>query len=326
MRYWTSIACCLILVPFGLAQDAKAKYPPMPEAFSSFGAAVSDGYVYVYGGHIGQTHTYSTEAVTSKFRRLKIADPRTWEELPEGPGLQGLALVAHGGKLYRIGGMQPRNKPTEASDNHSIATVAVFDPKSGKWDSLPDLPAPRSSHDACVVGDRIVVAGGWHMNGKGKKSVWHDDALVLDLSKKPLRWEAIRQPFQRRALNIAAVGEKVYVVGGMGPDGLDKRVDVLDLKTRQWSEGPALPGPARNAFTPAACANGGQLYASPQDGKLYRLTEKGDAWSEIGALEQKRLVHRIVPANDNHLLVLGGASGMGANVALVEAFSTRRAQ
>jgi N-acetylneuraminic acid mutarotase len=317
----------LVLLAVGgtQGQDAKTQYPAMPEAFSSFGAAVCEGQVYVYGGHIGKTHTYSTEAVTGKFRRLNLSNPKGWEELPGGPAIQGLAMVAHGGKLYRIGGMQPRNKPTSASDNHSLATCAVFDPAVGKWAPLPDLPAGRSSHDATVVGNRIYVLGGWQMNGRGKKSIWHQTGAVLDLSQKTLRWEAIKQPFQRRALNVAALEGKVYVVGGMGPDGTDKSVDVFDPATQRWSKGPALPGPSRNGFTPAVCASAGTLFASPTDGKLYRLDLKKNAWDEVGSLAKKRVVHRLVAANDGWLLVLGGGSRDG-NLSMVETIAAGQKQ
>lgn len=319
MRF--ALATAVLALTFVARASAdEVKYPPLPEAFSSFGAAVSDGYVYVYGGHIGQTHTYSTEAVTGKFRRLSLANPKAWEELPAGVGIQGLSLVSHGGKLYRIGGMQPRNKPTEASNNHSLASCEVFDPKVGKWAPLPDLPAGRSSHDATVLGDRIYVFGGWQMNGKGKPSVWHETGVVLDLSQKKLQWESIKQPFKRRALNVAAFGNKVYVVAGMGPDGTDKGVDIFDVKSQRWSKGPALPGGSRNGFTPAVCVNQGKLFASPADGKLYRLSTANDSWEEAGALTQKRLVHRIVPVGANGLLALGGASRDG-NIAMVEALT-----
>jgi N-acetylneuraminic acid mutarotase len=325
MRTLITLPLLLLCAALGQAQDTPLKYPPMPEAFSSFGAAVCDGHVYVYGGHVGKTHTYSTEAVTNKFRRLNLANPKAWEELPAGPAIQGLALVSHGGKLYRIGGMQPRNKPDEDADNISIAAVARFDPKVGKWEPLPDLPAGRSSHDATIVGDRIIVVGGWQMNGVGKKSVWHDTTLVLDLAKSAPQWVSIKQPFKRRALNVATLEGKVYVVGGMGPDGTEKSVDILDLKTQEWSQGPALPGPARNGFTPAVCANAGALFASPSDGKLYRLGAKRDAWVQVGELEQKRIVHRIVPLRDDCMLVLGGASP-GGNVAQLEAVIPWRKQ
>ena len=78
-------------------------------------------------------------------------------------------LASHGGKVYRVGGMQPRNAPGEPADNLSIADVARFDPKVGKWEALPPLPAGRSSHDVVVAGDKLVVVGGWQMKGKGQK-------------------------------------------------------------------------------------------------------------------------------------------------------------
>lgn len=302
------------------AEEKKLTYPPLPQAFSSFGAALCDGQLYVYGGHTGKTHTYSTAAVTGNFRRLNLNNPeRGWEELPSGPPAQGLALVAHGGKLYRIGGMQPRNAVGTPADSYSLASCAVFDPKVGSWQALPNLPAGRSSHDAAVVGDRIVVAGGWEMQGAAKKSTWHNTVLVLDLARQPLKWESIPQPFERRALNVVADGNQVYVFCGLMADGdMDKTVDVLDLTTRTWSKAPPLPGTLRNAFTPAACSMNGKIFVSPSDGKVYRLAEKKDAWEEVGELQTKRIVHRLVAVRDDLLLALGGA-GKGGNIATVEA-------
>jgi YHS domain-containing protein len=286
---------------------------------SSFGAAVADDWLYVYGGHSGRTHQYSTEAVVGTFHRLKLSDPRAWEELPGGPIAQGLALVAHGGKLYRIGGMQPRNKPGEPADNHSLATCARYDPATRKWEALPDLPAGRSSHDAVVLGDRIVVVGGWRMTGAGTKPTWHDTALVLDLNDKPLRWRAIAQPFRRRALTAAAHDGKVFILGGLTDEGeMDLGVDVYDPKRGSWTTGPSLPGPIRNGFTPASCVAGGRLFVSTADGKVSRLSEKGNAWEEVGRLRQPRSVHRMVSADEELLVAVGGASRAG-NVALTEA-------
>src|SRR5581483_855677 len=95
-------------------------FAPLPKAVSSFGAVLTDGWLYVYGGHSGMTHQYSTETVIGTFHRIKLSDSTTWEKLPSGPVSQGLALVAYEGKIYRIGGMQPRNEPGEKADNHSL--------------------------------------------------------------------------------------------------------------------------------------------------------------------------------------------------------------
>lgn len=311
---------CLAAVCAPAPAPAADPPPPLPEAFSSFGAAACEGHAYVYGGHIGKTHGYSTESVTGKFRRLNLAAPaKGWEELPAGPGLQGLTVVAHGGKVHRLGGMRPRNKPGEKADNVSVAGCAAFDPKANTWSPLPDLPAGRSSFDAAVVGDTIVAVGGWEMKGAGNESDWHDTALLLDLSKSPPKWEAVKQPFMRRALTVAAVGGKVYAVGGLTDEGeLERSVDVFDPKARTWAKGPDLPGPAMNGFTPAVCELGGRLYASPADGVVYRLAADGKAWEPVGTLAVTRYVHRMVPLGTDKLLVLGGAS-MSGNVSLSEA-------
>ena len=75
-------------------------------------------------------------------------------------------LVAHRGKIYRVGGMQPRNRPGDPQDVRSVADVARFDPARRQWEALPPLPSPRSSHDVVMLGDRMMVVGGWWLKGK----------------------------------------------------------------------------------------------------------------------------------------------------------------
>lgn len=258
--------------------------------------------------------------------RLKLSDPKAWEELPSGPAIQGLAMVAHGGKIYRIGGMQPRNKPGNTADNYSVAACARFDPATRKWEDLPDLPQGRSSHDAVLVGDKIVVVGGWRMNGAGKEADWHATTLILDLKQERLAWKSVKQPFQRRALTAAAHDGKVYVIGGMSADSeIERTVNVYDPAKDAWTTGPEIPGPERNGFTPASCVAGSKLYVCGADGKLVRLTAKGDAWEQVGQLKQPRFVHRMVAANDNLLVAVGGTS-KGDNIACTEAIVPRIGQ
>jgi hypothetical protein len=170
------------------------------------------------------------------------------------------------------------------------------------------------------VGDKLVVVGGWQMKGKGEKPVWHDTALVLDLSARELKWEPVPQPFQRRALTASAIGTKVYVVGGLGADGGDRRVDVLDVATGKWSEGPAMPGGERVAFSPAACTVGGRLILNTSEGPVYRLNEKADDWEKVGEAGKRRIVARLVPFGPDRAILLGGASG-GSNADSLEVIS-----
>lgn len=315
-----ALGIIVALAPTALA-DAPA-IAPLPKAVSSFGAATLDGFVYAYGGHAGKTHVYSTDDVLGTFARLSCSEPSKWETLPSGPILQGLALVAHGGKLYRIGGMQPRNKSGEESDTISVADVSCFDPKTKKWTESAPLPEPRSSHDAIVLGDTIYVFGGWNLRGKGQKGVWHTTALRLDLSEKEPKWVAFEQPFKRRALTVAAINGKLYVVAGLSDFGTALMVNTYDPAMKAWSQVADLPGEKGNGFTPAACVVNGRLYVTPMDGKIYRLNEAGVTWDSVGKLEKSRVVHRMVPFGTDQMLVIGGAS-RGTNVDACEVVTVK---
>lgn len=308
VRNWLALGAVIVLSA-GVVWTAEPQLPAMPQAVSSFGATVCDDYLYIYGGHAGKTHSYDTQSVLGSFHRLKLSSPQKWEELPGGPIAQGLNLVSHKGKIYRVGGMQPRNGPGEAADNHSLAEVACYDPARRRWEELPSLPAGRSSHDVVVAGDLLVVVGGWQLQGRNHKPQWHENTLVADLKQRPWKWQSIPQPFRRRALAAVAIGQKVYVVGGLSPDGPEPRLDVLDLSSRQWSRGPDLPGKERAAFAPAACAHNGQLIVATNEGSLYRLLPARKEWEKVGQASRKRQVARLLPWNDQAVLLLGGAGG-----------------
>jgi N-acetylneuraminic acid mutarotase len=297
----------MMLAHDGSPAAQPSPYPPLPEAVSSFGGIVSDGFLYVYGGHTGKAHTYSTATASGKFHRLDLKNSKAWEQLPAGPPLQGMNLAAHAGKIYRVGGMQPRNAPGEPADNHSVADVSCYDPAAKAWTALLKLPEPRSSHDAVVLDGKLYVVGGWTMNGRDQKSDWLKTVLVMDLTSKSPEWSKVEQPFQRRALCVAGHNGKLYVIGGMNEKGaITKLVDIYDPKANKWSKGTPLPGDEGNGFSPAACTLGRRLYVSVADGVVYRLDAK-NAWERIGGIDAGRIVARLVPAASGRLLVLGGA-------------------
>lgn len=326
MNRW--LTCSPILLALILVSSSNAlaadTYPPMAEGVSSLGATVCDGYLYTYGGHKGKTHTYSTETVSGRFARLKLDGGAEWEELTGGPILQGMNLATHGGKVYRVGGMTPRNKEGEKADNISSAVCVRFDPSTKKWEEMPSLPEPRSSHDVVTVGDKLVVVGGWQQRGTDP-SVWHDTAAILDLSSAKPEWKSVKQPFQRRALTAAAVDGKVVVLGGLTATGGDpgRRVDVFDVKTESWSQGPAFEWSERNGFSPAACSADGRLYMSLSSGEVVALSADGTSWDEVGKLKTRRMVPRLVSVGNGRLLLVGGAS-MGSNLTTLEAFDLPR--
>src|SRR5262245_56347295 len=171
-RAAAALVLLLSLTATGRAQNAagESRQAPasdgflMPEAVASFGAAMLGDELFVVGGHVGEKHVHSRANLASQVRRRNVASGSEWVT-EEGPALQGLAVVAARGALVRIGGLTARNAPGEKEDLWSVADVARRTGGRAEWEEMPPLPAPRSSHDAAVIGDRIFVAGGWTLAG-----------------------------------------------------------------------------------------------------------------------------------------------------------------
>jgi len=308
-RVMNRLALALNAEPGGTVRQ-DLDLPDLPEAVTSFGGAILNDALYVYGGHTGYAHSYSTAEQGNTLLRLNLREAGEWESLAGGPKLQGLALVAHGGKLYRLGGFTAKNAEGEDHDLWSQNSAAAFDPATGKWNDMPALPEPRSSFDAAVLGEAIYVIGGWSLQGPAENQ-WHTTAWRLDFGQERQNWQPLPSPpFQRRALAAAAHADKLYVIGGMQEQGgPTTRVAVFDPQAGEWSEGPPLVGEqGMTGFGASAFATGGNLYVSTFSGELQRLAPDGSRWEVVRKLPTARFFHRMLPVDDQRLLVVGGAS------------------
>lgn len=314
-----TITCLKYLAPLLLAaglsgcatsHSVKTALAPLPETVTSFGAVTSDGYLYAFGGHKGERHEYSVEMVSGMFQRLNLKDGRAWESLPAAKPGQGQPLVAHGGYIYRFGGMAARNTADAKQDLYSMSIAQRFDPKTGRWEDFTPLPAIRSSHDAVVLGDKLYIAGGWQLAGGSDKPVWPANALVLDLANPGAGWKEFPQPFQRRALALAALGSRIYCIGGMDSDNKTTlAVEIYDTTTGQWSKGPELPPGQFKGFSCSAINQNGRIYVTAFQGDLLRLSADEKSWEIVGRLTHPRMAHRLVTAGKTQLIALGGEDG-----------------
>jgi N-acetylneuraminic acid mutarotase len=277
----------------------------LSQGIASFGAAASGGWLYVYGGHIGRTHEHSIDNLSHAFRRVNLIDRTTWEDLPMGPPLQGLALAAHGGSLYRVGGLSARNRRGEPEDLCSIADVARYDPERGVWTALPPLPEPRSSHDVVVAGGVLYVVGGWNIQGQTK--TWQRGGWKCDLTGAEPKWEVLQGLAEtRRALAVADAGGQLVAIGGLTTGGdATKAVELHDPATGEWTTGPDFPG---MGFGVAAVRAGGRVWASGGDGKVFTLSDDRSRWDSAGSLAMPRIFHRLIAVAEDELLVIGGAT------------------
>lgn len=286
-----------------------AEPAPLAEGVTSLGATVADDTLYIYGGHLGTAHHYNSESQSNKLSALDLDKPTAWKTASTGPRLQSIELVSYDGKVYRIGGFAARNHEGEKADLHSVANVDVFDPETGKWTELTDLPEPRSSFDADMMGSHVYVIGGWTLSGKGGDAQWLKTAWTADLSKRPIKWEAITPPpFQRRAVAVAAYEDEIYVIGGMGDEGATRKVAIYNPKTKKWRDGPALIGDeGLDGFGAAAVGTDSGLYVTSLTRTAQRLTKGADKWEVVADLKMPRFFHQMV-LHDGELWLVGGAN------------------
>ncbi len=307
-------SCALFVVPH-FARAEKNPLPPIPQPATSFGAAIADGWLYVYGGNSGKAHEFHRDSVRGEFFRLQIPSGAAWEKRPSGLALLSSSVVSYEGKVIRLGGMNARNEKGARNDLHSTDEVMRFDPATQKWEPLPKLPAPRSSHDSAILDHTLYVGGGWQLSGddgEGVHSKWHDTLLTLDLRAPEQGWTSQPQPFQRRAIATVAQGGKIWFIGGMDShDEPSRAVDWFEPATGKWGKGPDLPDGAMAGFGVAAAEQGGKLYVSPLSGKVSTLSDDGSKWVETTQLTPARFFHRLLPLADGRLLAVGGSNRKG---------------
>ncbi|TLD72602.1 hypothetical protein FEM03_00560 [Phragmitibacter flavus] len=294
--------------------------PALSEPVTSFGAAVTEGYLYTYGGHMAESHSWSLPTTSGALQRINLKEPGKWEALSSGPQVQSPGVAAADGKVYLIGGMQPQNGQGEDPVLKSLDHALVFDTKTSQWSELPKLPEPRSSHDVAILNNKLYVVGGWPLNtakdsadeapdDRHAERAFHDKGLVLDLANPGAGWQSFEQPFQRRAIALVALAGKLYVLGGMDAENkVSAEADVYDIASKTWSKLPEMPVEGRTkGFATAACEVDGELIASPRGGKIFAL--RNDTWQEAGKLEQSRYFHQLEPLDDGRVIALGGTSG-----------------
>ena len=149
-------SCAPLFYRYNPATDRWTQLPPPStvvgtDDWSAFLGGVIDGKFYVMGGM-----RWSSEAW------FAVYDPATnkWTKLTTGfaKSRYGAASAVIGSKLYVIGGT--RHKAN--TDGFDILAVTVrYDPTTGTWTRLADLPSPRTD----------IAASRVYLNGKARIEV-----------------------------------------------------------------------------------------------------------------------------------------------------------
>ena len=159
---------------------------------------------------------------------------------------QETAVVELGGKAYVIGGL--------TTGGRVLADVSVYDPEADAWSASRALPEPLHHVNAVVVSGRIWIAGGL----RGGDFAATGAVLVYD----PIddTWTAktsMRAGTERGSSFIAAIGDDVYVAGGLRGGSVSDFAR-YDTRADAWEDLPPMPAPLDHG---AGAANGGLFYA-----------------------------------------------------------------
>ena len=189
-----------------------------------------------------------------------------------------LGATALGGDVYLTNGH-------ELGDDGMILSTGIvqrFDPRSGKYDRLPETPIPLDHAVAAAYRDRLFIAGGY---SEGVPS----DRL-FSYSPAERRWDELAPMDVSRASPAGAVtGGRLYVAGGIPKDAETEEpvnsVEAYDFETGSWSEVPAMPTPRHHH---AATTLDGRLYVAggrnPESFSLdafERFDPRTEAWEEL---------------------------------------------
>lgn len=218
--------------------DSWKALAPMPTARMAAAAAEVGGKIYVIGGasvHPGaKIVSLGPKVPHRSLKTNEVYDPAAnkWETgMPMPTPRNHAAAGVVGGKIYVIGG---RLASAYDSAGSNTDVVEVYDPVADTWGAAGlRMPTARSEMGWATYQNRIYIAGGeiddHHLFGAVRAVESYDPAAN--------RWAELPvMPTARHGASVAAVGDRLYVIGGhlqgtsIGGAGADSDAnDVLQL-------------------------------------------------------------------------------------------------
>ncbi|CAN5815798.1 kelch repeat-containing protein [soil metagenome] len=223
------------------------------------------------------------------------------------------ATLLAGGRVLVVGG-------EDIASRTPMASVEVWDPKTGQFSQLPDLPTAVVGHTATLLQDgRVLVTGGGRYGasgiptGEGVTDVAYtiDPTTGVATATAPMK--------HKRSQHFAvALGDGTVLIGG-GADAVVKdpppalaSAEIFDPKTGQFTdEATLLEG---REMAQAVALDGDRVMVvsgiNPLKGDLASTEiydHKTHAFTAGPALvDGGRIYHSVLHATDGRVLVLGG--------------------
>jgi N-acetylneuraminic acid mutarotase len=232
--------------------------------------------------------TPSAGSSTARWRtRAQMPTPRT-----------GLAVVAHDGQIYAIGGV---------SNDGVTGKVERYDPQGDVWTTRTPKPTPVGFVSAAVVGDTIYLFG-----GVGAEQQVRDVVEVYDPTLDV--WETrSAMPKPLAAYGLAAMGDQVYLFGGLDGQGYVSTVYRYDTTADTWQELNPM-NVARGFLSAAAIEDRIYVVGGYDDMNEFNTCDiydpTADSWSPASPMLHRRGGLALVPVR-GQLYAIGGGMGSG---------------
>jgi non-specific serine/threonine protein kinase len=200
----------LLRAAFVLEGKRWRRLKPMPGPRAAAAAAVLDGKLYVFGGLAPTGLAESGLALDLRTER--------WTKVPGPMPREHLAAVAAEGRLWATGG---RLGGVDAN----VGVHESWAPGESGWTGHAVLPEARGGAGLAYAAGQLVSVGG---EGPNATTL----ARVFGYSLAEGRWrELTRMKTPRHGLAVAAIGNRVYAIGGspiadLGYSGANELLDL----------------------------------------------------------------------------------------------------
>lgn len=204
--------------------------PSMPQGMQDNGGGLIDNHLVMVGGFCGG---YEDDWKPGKYPRgflrkgwaLDLTrEEQGWFELPDFPGIarQGMCGISVNNDLYLWGGFS-YTEPYCFTDGYKLSRRE----EEWRWQELPPLPWPQGSVGVCSIDSKIYLFSGHDYDAEnlyvetdrtGKIERLGARLLMFDTDTPQVGWAELPQcPGTARCMSgVAAVGGKVYAIGGYG--------------------------------------------------------------------------------------------------------------
>ena len=232
--------------------DTWTRKKNMPLLSHHVAAAELNGKIYMFGGF---KYPDSGKPGWQPIDNAWEYDPAkdTWRALAPMPSRRGSPnAVAHGGKIYVIGGasMHPGSKAAfvhPAQPHRAVATNEVYDPQTNTWETRSPMPTARNHAASGMVNNKIYIIGG--RIGAAFITRGSSVDIVEEYDPATDQWGALKaaMPTARSAVAWGTNRGKIYVAGGESQDSRRlsafRAVEAFDPVANTWTILPSMQFP-----------------------------------------------------------------------------------